>query len=82
LNSLRNTFLKILTANNKKELRMAGEKISVSFEINPESQEMLQKIVEKYNLPDTSKAIRCLLEYVADDGDWDNIFDEIRCNHC
>ena len=61
---------------------MAKDKITVSFEINSSSRDMLQEITEKYDFPDNSKAIRCLLDYVADDGDWDEIFDTIRCNHC
>ena len=61
---------------------MAKDKITVSFEINSVSRDMLHEIVEKYDFPDKSKAIRCLLDYVADDGDWDEIFDTIRCNHC
>ena len=46
-----------------------SKKISVSFEIYDEAHEMLKEIVEKYNLPDTSKAIRCLLDYAAQDGE-------------
>ncbi|MEE2999032.1 MAG: hypothetical protein VX693_03850 [Pseudomonadota bacterium] len=61
---------------------MAKNKITVSFEINSDSQDMLQEITEKYDFTDKSKAVRCLLDYVADDGDWDEIFDTIRCNHC
>ena len=59
-----------------------SKKISVSFEIYDEANEMLKDIVEKYNLPDTSKAIRCLLDYAAQDGDLDEIFKVIRCRHC
>lgn len=61
---------------------MAGEKIDVSFEINEDALDMLKKIVAQYGLPDTSKALRCLLDYVAEDGDWDVIFKEIRCRRC
>ena len=61
---------------------MAGEKIDVSFEINEDALDMLKKIVAQYGLPDTSKALRCLLDYVAEDGDWDVIFKEIRCLRC
>ena len=61
---------------------MAEGKITASFEINAETNEMLKKIAEQYDLPDTSKAIRCLLDYVAQDGDWDKIFGEIRCLRC
>ena len=45
---------------------MAGDKISVTFEINPDAQEMLQNITNKYGLPDNSKTRRCLLDFVAE----------------
>ena len=61
---------------------MAGTKVTVSFEINSKSEDMLKEITEKYGLSSSSKAMRCLLDYVADDGDWDEIFDTVRCNHC
>ena len=47
-----------------------------------DSEDMLKEIVEKFGLPDKSKAIRCLLDYVAEDGEWEEIFDTVRCNHC
>ena len=53
---------------------MSGEKTTISAEINVDAEEMLSKIVTQYDLSDTSKAIRCLLDYVAEDGDWDTIF--------
>ena len=61
---------------------MAKDKITVSFEIHSDSGDMLKEIVKKFDLPDKSKAIRCLLDYVAEDGEWEEIFDTVRCNHC
>jgi len=61
---------------------MAGAKISVEFEINPDAFEMLTRITERYNLQDASKALRCLLDYAATDGDWDEIFKTVRCRRC
>lgn len=61
---------------------MAGEKVTVEFEINEDAQTLLQDIVEKYKLPNSSKAIRILLDYVAKDGDQDVIFKKIRCRRC
>ena len=52
---------------------MSGEKTTISIEIKVDAEEMLSKIVTQYDLSDTSKAIRCLLDYVAEDGDWDTI---------
>jgi hypothetical protein len=62
---------------------MSGLKKSrVIFEIYPDSYEMLLEITQRYQLPDPSKALRCLLDYAATDGDWDKIFKQIRCRRC
>ena len=60
-----------------------SEKKDVSFEIYSDSEKMLEQIVDKYDLPDQSKALRCLLDYVEEkDSDWDDMFATIRCNRC
>ena len=41
-------------------------KKNVSFEIYSESERMIEQIVDKYDLPDQSKALRCLLDYVEE----------------
>ena len=61
---------------------MSGVKQTVTFEIQDDLMQMLNAAAEKYNLPDAGKALRCLLDYVATDGDWNAIFSEIRCNRC
>ena len=62
---------------------MAGDKKKVTFEINADSDEMLNKIVEDYKLPDKSKLIRVLLDYVEEkETDWDDMFVTVRCNKC
>ena len=61
---------------------MAGEKIDVTFSINPDMEEMLTRAAEKYELPDASKALRVVLDYVMQDGDWDEIFGKVRCRRC
>tara|TARA_B100000700_G_scaffold183601_1_gene202497 strand:- start:2589 stop:2780 length:192 start_codon:yes stop_codon:yes gene_type:complete len=62
---------------------MAGDKKDVSFEINTDSEKLLEQIVEKYDLPDKSKALRCLLDYVEEkDSEWDEMFATVRCNRC
>ncbi len=44
---------------------------------------MLEQIVDKYDLPDTSKALRCLMDYVEEkESEWDEMFATIRCNRC
>ncbi len=60
-----------------------SEKKDVSFEIYDDSEKMLDQIVDKYDLPDKSKALRCLLDYVEEkETDWDDMFATIRCNRC
>ena len=60
-----------------------SEKKDVSFEIYDDSEKMLEQIVDKYDLPDKSKALRCLLDYVEEkESDWDEMFATIRCNRC
>ncbi len=61
---------------------MAGDKVAMQFEVNDDAGEMLDKIVQQFGLPDKSKAIRIMLDYVAEDGDWDEIFGEVRCRRC
>jgi hypothetical protein len=61
---------------------MAGVKVKASFEVLPDHLDMLATIVERHQLPDASKALRCLLDYAATDGDWEAIFGEIRCRRC
>tara|TARA_B100000686_G_scaffold328460_1_gene388474 strand:- start:1685 stop:1870 length:186 start_codon:yes stop_codon:yes gene_type:complete len=61
---------------------MAGEKIDVTFSINGDMEEMLKEAAEKYKLPDTSKALRVVLDYVIQDGDWEEVFAKIRCDRC
>ena len=60
-----------------------SEKKDVSFEIYSDSEKMLEQIVDKYTLPDQSKALRCLLDYVEEkEADWDDMFATVRCNRC
>ena len=61
---------------------MAGLKQPVPFEIQQDAVRMLEAAVEKYQLRSVDKALRCILDYVATDGDWDDIFGEIRCIRC
>ena len=66
-----------------KGLCMAGEKITVNYEVDPNSVEMLNTITEQYRLPNSSKALTCLLDYIAEsEEDWDLVFKKIRCRRC
>jgi hypothetical protein len=57
-------------------------KVEATFKINPDSLVMLEKARAQYRLPDVSKALRVLLDYCAEDGDWDEIFKKVRCRRC
>ena len=58
-----------------------SQKKDVSFEIYDDSEKMLDQIVDKYDLPDKSKALRCLMDYVEEkESDWDDMFATVRCN--
>ena len=60
-----------------------SEKKDVYFEIYDDSEKMLNQIVDKYDLPDKSKALRCLMDYVEEkETDWDDMFATVRCNKC
>lgn len=61
---------------------MSGNKLRVAFEIYPDSFEMLLRAAEQYGTPDPSKTLRCILDYVATEGDWDVIFGRVRCRRC
>ena len=58
-------------------------KKKISFEIYSDSEDMLEQIVDKYDLPNKSKALRCLMDYVEEkEENWDDMFAIIRCNRC
>ena len=60
-----------------------SEKKNVSFKIYSDSEKMLEQITDKYDLPDKSKTLRCLLDYVEEkETDWDDMFATVRCNRC
>ena len=60
-----------------------SEKKDVSFEIYSDSEKMLEQITDKYDLPDKSKALRCLLDYAEErESDWDDMFATVRCYRC
>ena len=61
---------------------MAGMKQAVSFEIQADGVRMLEEAAKRYGLASSSKALRCLIDYAATDGNWDDIFSEVRCLRC
>ncbi|MCY3980856.1 MAG: hypothetical protein OXF26_03495 [Alphaproteobacteria bacterium] len=61
---------------------MAGDKVKVEVELNPDMLTLLDDAVKDYRLADRSKALRCLLDWLAADGDRDTVFKKIRCRRC
>jgi hypothetical protein len=61
---------------------MAGLKTPVNLQLQADALKMLEAAAEKYELSDASKALRCLIDYAATDGDWDEIFNKKRCLRC
>ena len=61
---------------------MSGEKVSATFEVQEDALAMLDEAVEKHDLDSRDKALRCLLDYCAEDGDWEEIFEVMRCRRC
>jgi|TARA_B100000073_G_scaffold174677_1_gene144516 hypothetical protein len=60
-----------------------SEKKDMSFEIYSDAEKMLEQIIDKYDLPDKSKALRCILDYVEEnESNWDDMFATVRCNRC
>ena len=59
------------------------DKVTYSIELEKAMHRFLEEMVEKYDLPDTSKAVRCLVNYARMEADkQDDIFSEIRCLDC
>ena len=57
--------------------------VSQAVELEIKKIDFLKEMVETYSLPDTTKAIRCLIDYARDNPDKRQaIFAEIRCLDC
>ena len=61
---------------------MAGKKVAVEFDVQEDLFKMLEYASDKYQLGDKSKALRCILDYVATDADWEEVFKQIHCICC
>ena len=59
-------------------------KIELTLSLESDHLDWLSEIIQDYDLPDESKAIRILLDYAIEDADKDEVFspDNIRCKHC
>lgn len=61
---------------------MAGIKNATTFEVQQDLVAMLDQAASQYELSGRDKALRCVLDYVATDGNWDEIFGKVRCLRC
>ena len=59
-------------------------KIELTLSLESDHLDWLSEIIQDYDLPDESKAIRVLLDYAIEDADKDEVFspDNMRCKHC
>ena len=60
------------------------DKIELTLSIESDQLDWLSEIIQDYDLPNESKAIRILLDYAIEDADKDEVFspDNMRCRHC
>ncbi len=62
---------------------MPKDKAIYSIELEKDMMRFLEQMTDKYELPDVSKAVRCLVNYAQDvETAREDIFAEIRCNTC
>ncbi len=58
-------------------------KNTYSIELEENMFAFLEEMAKKYQLPDTNKAVRCLINYArAEEDKQDTIFSQIRCFEC
>jgi len=66
-----------------KENSMPKDKATYSIELEKDMMLFLEQMTTQYDLPDVSKAVRCLVDYaLCVETARDDIFAEIRCNRC
>ncbi len=60
-----------------------AENQAYTLELKEHQHTYLEAVADRHNLPDASKAIRCLINYAMQHPDKEKeIFDEIRCLDC
>jgi hypothetical protein len=66
-----------------RESEMPKDKMVYSVELEKDMMQFLEQMTTQYQLPDVSKAMRCLVNYAREvEGVRDDIFAEIRCLNC
>ncbi len=62
---------------------MAGEKESFQIDLHANQMTFIRNAKEKYNIPDESKVMRIVMDYLMNDpGIHDDVFSRIRCFRC
>ncbi len=61
---------------------MAGDKIERNVMLSDEQIDFLEEMAKQYDLPDVDKVLRVLIDYAIEDGDQEEIFEQIRCLRC
>ncbi|MDE0206227.1 MAG: hypothetical protein OXP66_09405 [Candidatus Tectomicrobia bacterium] len=62
---------------------MPKDKADYSFELEKDMMQFIEEMTAKYNLPDVSKTMRCLVNYAREEeAAQEDIFAEIRCLSC
>jgi len=61
---------------------MPDNKTNLDIAIQSDQKEWLEAMTAKHSLPDTSKALRVLIDYAIEEGSEEEIFDYVRCRHC
>lgn len=59
-----------------------GQKTKMEVDLHPDTVEMLEYAKEIYGFRSTSKALRVILDYMATDADWNEVFLNQRCLRC
>jgi hypothetical protein len=59
------------------------DKATYTVELDKHQMAFLEEMVQQYDMPDTSKALRVLITYALDpETDRDRIFSDVRCFDC
>ena len=59
------------------------DKAMFQVELDRHQMTFLEEMVQQYQIPDTSKALRILITYAIDSpDDLDSIFQDVRCLDC
>ena len=57
--------------------------LEFTVHLKPEQYEFLKQMATRYNLPDESKALRCLINFaMTEKQHQDDIFKTVRCLYC